>query len=114
MIRIAGLAVVSVMLAGCFVWSAGKDPVGMDLKDVAERAIFGVKAYQAKRGQLPDSLESLVPEFMPASLPLGEMRYNPSERGSVSFAYSPSWPQSGKAICSTNIEEISWKCVGFL
>ena len=86
----------------------------MDLKDAAERVILGVNEYRARHGELPISIEILVPEFISAGLPIREMHYDPKDGGSISFVYTPTWPQSGKGICSTKVKVVSWKCIGFI
>ena len=110
--RAAILIIFCASLCGCFVWAAGKDPAGAKLQAQSEQVAAGLNAYRAKYGALPERLDLLVPEFIPA-LPSPSIRYDRS-RASLAFNYSPSWPQSGQAFCSTGIEHISWHCAGYL
>ncbi len=101
----------SALLSGCL-WEVGKDPRGQRLQAQTEQLIVSIKAYRAKYGSLPDRLELLVPEFIPA--PPERVSFNPFS-GSISFRYQPSWPEPAmSAFCSTNIEQVRWHCAGAL
>jgi hypothetical protein len=101
----------SVMLAGCAVWPLGQDPYGRRLEAEGGRVAAAIRAYRARNGESPSSIVELVPDFLPRA-PDSRLHYDPAH-DQVSFAYS-SFLGSGRAMCSTTIDVIAWKCEGFL
>ncbi|MDI1302672.1 MAG: hypothetical protein PSX71_12260 [bacterium] len=108
-IRIAIVVLLSVLLGACLYWPGGSDPAGSRIKAEMEPVVSAARAYRAKYGAYPTSLDRLVPEFT-ASLPSRvALQYNAAE-GSIGFIYSPSLWRGSVARCRTAIEKIEWVC----
>ena len=77
----------------------------------AAQVIEACRAYQARRGVLPDRLEELVPEFLPAvprakyTLQWGEFTYWASEKESHTLMYV-AFPPFGRRLY--HFEEARW------
>jgi hypothetical protein len=111
-VRTTLVMLVSVILCACMGWPGGNDPAGLKAKAEVESVIEAAKAYRAKFGDYPRSLDLLVPEFI-ASLPSHvALQYNKS-KGVVGFVYSPSIAWGHVAKCTTGIEKIDWTCTDY-
>jgi hypothetical protein len=111
-IRVALLTLIPVLLCACVIWPGGNDPEGLRVKAEVKSVIEAAKAYRAKYGGYPKSLNLLVPEFL-SSLPArAALQYNKSE-GVIGFVYSPSTRWGGAAKCTTEIEQVEWVCADF-
>ena len=110
--RFPGFGVVfSVVLAGCAVWTLGKDPIGRGLEVEGERVAVAIHAYYARNAEYPRSLVNLVPDFLP-EVPDARLHFDPA-RNQIGFAYSP-FLGAGRAVCNTTIDVIAWHCKGVL
>lgn len=97
------------VLAGCAVWPAGKDPKGQELCNNARPVLAALAAYHREQGYYPQSLHELVPRYM------DRIPFNPGlrfhrDKGLVEFAYSPSWPQTQEVYCAAHATETDWTC----
>ena len=107
------VAPVVALISACAVWPAGSDPRGRELKANGEAVLTALARYQQQHGRFPTSLAELAPSYLPAVPARPELRFNPV-LGSVSFVYSPSWPQSGQVSCSAEVGAAEWSCHGYI
>ncbi|HUB84899.1 MAG TPA: membrane lipoprotein lipid attachment site-containing protein [Rhizomicrobium sp.] len=107
--RIVLLTFAAAMLTGCSVWPVDQDPKGMNYRRDADRVIDALQAYHHDKGTFPASLSGLTPAYLPA-LPDGpELRYEPYN-GSLSYRYTPSWPQLRPVWCQSVGNTTEWRC----
>jgi hypothetical protein len=80
-----------------------------------EPLVHALSEFRSDRGKYPDSLEELVPAYLPA-LPKGDANQRPSdpEYGSAADGYSLSFRYSGPGLNSCHFDDNSdvWQCVG--
>ncbi len=106
--RLAAVAAL-VMLSACTIWPVGQDPYGMNLRRNANAAIMALQSYRRDTGALPASLEALVPKYLPAPPDVPGMKYEPGD-GSLSYRYTPSWPQLRPVWCNSVGASTDWHC----
>ena len=88
------------------------DPRGSDLKRGAEPVFTAIEAYERDFGALPVTLEALVPRYLAAREGVASLEYS-VERLSVTIAYTPTWPSTGRVSCTRQIKTSSWQCHGY-
>lgn len=100
--------------AGCAVWPAGEDPKGREYRIQTESIIDLLKRYRQEKGELPTSLDMLVPAYADSLPHVSEiLQYSPKTK-SIGYTYTPSWPQPGQISCSTLIGSGKWSCHGYI
>lgn len=100
------------LLCACVNWPGGNDPRGLRVKAEVEGVISAARAYREKYGDYPDSLDLLVPEYIPALPSHVALQYKKS-KGVIGFIYSPSTWWGGVAKCTTEIGKIEWVCIDY-
>ena len=113
MTRRISVLLFAVVLGGCFPWQPGADPEGARLRARASSVAAAVGRFHEERGRFPASLQELVPSYLPALPKEPEISYN-TKRGSLSFTYTPSWPQAGQVSCSCKVGSTEFHCAGYL
>ncbi len=95
-------------------WPEGDDPKGREYRAQAEFLIGLLEGYRQEKGELPTSLDMLIPDYAD-SLPsvTNILRYSPKTK-SMGYTYTPSWPQPGQISCSTMIGSGEWSCHGYI
>jgi len=101
-------------LSGCAVWPLGEDPKGNDYRVEANALVASLVKYKTDNGELPPSLNLLVPEYIPVLPEVANFAFYSKEKGSLMYSYSPSWPQLGQTSCSTVIGSGKWGCHGYI
>jgi len=97
------------LLSGCSVWPVDNDPKGMSYRQDADRVIQALQSYHHDKGAFPGSLNRLVPSYLSA-LPSGpDLRYSAYD-GSLSYRYTPSWPQLRPVWCRSVGNTTEWRC----
>lgn len=100
--------------AGCAVWPAGDDPKGREYRTEAEFIIELLEMYRQENGDLPNSLNMLVPTYTDSLPSVAEILSYSPETKSMRYTYTPSWPQPGQISCSTKIGNGKWSCHGYI
>ena len=95
-------------LTGCGFWPAGEDPNGRALLERANVVLAAVNNYTSTRGSPPESLQQLVPEFLPAIPVEPEINYY-SKHKDLSFHYSPTLGM-GRCAWSAKVGDTSFAC----
>jgi hypothetical protein len=104
------LAILAVtFVTGCTIWPVGEDPYGMELRRQANATILALQAYHRDTGSFPASLSALSPRYLPAPIDIPRSEYH-AEDGSLSYKYTPSWPQLRPVWCSSVGNATDWKC----
>jgi hypothetical protein len=99
----------TVLLCGCSVWPTDQDPAGMNYRRDADRVIGALQSYHAAKGTFPATLNQLVPSYI-AALPDGPpLRYD-AVTGTLSYRYTPSWPQLRPVWCQSVGDSTEWRC----
>src|ERR1700761_1987631 len=107
--RILLLSVAVATLSGCSVWPVDNDPKGMAYRRDADRVIEALQTYHHDKGTFPANLNGLVPAYI-AALPDGpELKYEPYD-GTLSYRYTPSWPQLRPVWCQSVGNTTEWRC----
>jgi hypothetical protein len=107
--RIVLLSVAAAMLSGCSIWPVDDDPKGMNYRRDADRIIEALQNYHHDKGTFPASLNGLVPGYI-ASLPAEPvLTYEPAD-GSLSYRYTPSFPQLRPVWCRSVADTTEWRC----
>lgn len=92
----------------------GNDPKGKKLRAQAEMLVSAIITYKERNGDLPDTLNDLVPTFINTLPEVASYSfYLPKENGLI-YNYSPTWPQQGRTSCSTTIGSGKWGCHGYI
>jgi len=102
------------MLSGCAVWPMGEDPKGEELRVQANSLVDALVQYKAKNGELPQSLNMLVPKYIKELPAVADVSFYSKEKESLIYNYSPTWPQQGQTSCSTFIGSGKWSCHGYI
>lgn len=105
-------ACLALPLAGCLVWSAGRDPQGQALMQNAVTVQAALNAYIHDHRRGPPSLQDLVPRYLAALPAQPELNYS-ARRGSLVFNYQPSWPEPGVSACEARFGETAFRCVDY-
>ena len=101
-------------LQSCAIWEAGEDPAGKEYRAEAKLIDSALVQYQNDKGILPTKLKELVPTYLNVLPKMAEKVFYSAKKGSLSYTYSPSWPQLGKISCSTEIGSGKWGCNGYI
>jgi len=75
----------------------------------ADRVIDALQAYHHDKGGFPSSLNGLVPAYIPALPDEPVLKYGAYD-GSVSYRYTPSWPQLRPVWCASVGNTTEWRC----
>lgn len=102
------------MLSGCSVWPPGEDPNGKKYRKQANLLIDAAMDYKEKNGNLPSSLQELVPAYINELPDVANKSIYSKETGNLIYDYSPSWPDQGRISCFTVIGSAKWKCSGYI
>ena len=108
------IAIFATLTMGCAIWSPGTDPRGRATKQELAPVVSAIKAFKKDTGGYPKVVEDLIPRYL-SHRPSIDIRFYSDSGGSdcsVSFAYSPTWPQAGRVRCSFKLSEGTWNCVG--
>jgi hypothetical protein len=96
-------------LAGCSVWPVDQDPKGMDYRRNANEVIDALQAWHRDKGAFPASLGALTAGYLRAIPDEPHLDYHPAD-GSLSYRYTPSWPQLRPVWCQSVGNSTDWKC----
>jgi hypothetical protein len=96
-------------VSACTVWPVGQDPYGMNLRREANQTIMALQSYHRDHGAFPDSLASLTPQYLPTPPDVPTLHYEPGD-GSLSYKYTPSWPQLRPVWCRSAGNATDWIC----
>ncbi len=102
------------LIIGCTIWQPGEDPKGKTLISEATQVVESLKIYEKEKGELPEKLEMLIPEYISESSEIVKYLIYSSDKREIALTYSPSWPKLGQNICSTSIDEVEWECIGYV
>ncbi len=103
----------AVMLSGCTIWPVDQDPTGMNYRRDADRVILALQTYRRDKGSFPRDLHTLVPSYL-AALPERPMLDYHTLDGSLSYRYTPSWPQLRPVVCESVSNTTEWRCAEHL
>jgi hypothetical protein len=98
-----------VILSACTVWPIGEDPYGLGVRRSANEVIMALQAYHRDTGSFPIGLGALVPKYLTALPDEPRLQYD-RDVGSLSFRYTPSWPQLRPVWCSSVRNTTDWRC----
>ena len=103
-----------IFLTGCAIWPLGEDPIGKEYRAQANALVEILIQYQKENGELPPSLETLIPKYVSKLPEVASFTFYSKEKESLIYNYSPSWPQQGQTSCGTNIGSGKWRCHGYI
>jgi hypothetical protein len=106
--RLAILAAVT-LLSACTIWPVDQDPYGMGLRRNANATIMALQAYHKDNGAFPADLAALTPKYLPSLPDVPGLHYEYAD-GSLSYRYTPSWPQLRPVWCASVGNNTDWKC----
>jgi hypothetical protein len=98
-----------IALCACSVWPTDQDPAGMNYRRDADRVLGALQAYHSAKGMFPSSLNELLPGYIAALPDEPPLKYNPA-MGSLSYRYTPSWPQLRPVWCQSVGDSTEWRC----
>jgi hypothetical protein len=101
------------LLSACTVWPIGPDPYGMQGRRNANEVIMALQAYHRDAGAFPTTLEGLAPKYLPQLPDEPRFQYD-RDLGTLSFRYTPSWPQLRPVWCSSVGNTTVWRCAEHL
>jgi hypothetical protein len=96
-------------LSACTIWPIGQDPYGLDVRRNANETIMALQAYHRDAGAFPSALGEMVPKYLPSLPDVPRLQYD-RDIGSLSFRYTPSWPQLRPVWCSSVGNTTNWRC----
>ncbi len=100
-------------LGGCAVWPVDQDPAGMNYRRDSDRVILALQSYRHDKGAFPRDLNALVPSYI-AALPEQPVLDYHALDGSLSYRYTPSWPQLRPVWCESVGNTTEWRCAEHL
>ena len=103
-----------IILTGCAVWPLGDDPKGKEYRSQANTLVELILKYKKENGELPSSLEALVPKYIQTLPNVANLSFYSKEQESLVYNYSASWPQQGQTSCSIIIGSSKWACHGYI
>jgi hypothetical protein len=98
-----------VALSACTIWPVGQDPYGMQMRRNANEIVMALQAYRHDTGGFPATVDALAPKYLRAIPEVHALQYHP-EDGSLSYRYTPSWPQLRPVWCSSVGNATDWHC----
>ena len=81
----------------------------MNYRRDADRVIAALQNYHHDKGTFPPSLNGLVPGYI-AALPDAPVLAYRAYDGSLSYRYTPSWPQLRPVWCASVADTTNWTC----
>ncbi|HXM00488.1 MAG TPA: hypothetical protein VN932_11205 [Rhizomicrobium sp.] len=109
MLRKLTLVCALVALSACSVWPIGQDPYGLEVRRNANETMMALQAYHRDTGAFPVTLDGLVPKYLAALPDVPHIQYD-RDAGSLSFRYTPSWPQLRPVWCNSVGNTTNWNC----
>ena len=97
------------LLSACTIWPVDQDPAGMNYRRNADRVLDAIQAYQHDKGALPRSLNLLMPDYLAALPGTPDLHYDFTD-GSLTYHYTPSWPQLRPVWCRSKGDTTEWVC----
>lgn len=108
------LLFITALLQSCAIWEVGEDPAGKNYRAEAELIDNALIKYKNDTGVLPIRLKELIPSYLGKLPSVAEKGFYSAKEGSLTYTYSPSWPQSGKISCGSVIGSGKWSCNGYI
>jgi hypothetical protein len=97
------------LLAACSVYPVAQDPDGLALRRNANEVLMALQSWHRDKGAFPRQLSELVPAYLPELPDTPALRYQSAD-GSLSFRYTPFWPQLRPVWCSSVGDTTNWRC----
>lgn len=109
--KLMSLVALLALFSGCSTYAPGEDKKGVALQDVASQVLTAVRTYMDDNARPPQSLQDLIPKYLPAIPDEPRIRYDLKDLR-LDFLYTQDDKAGAQVACHAAIGETEWVCTG--
>jgi len=97
------------LLTGCSTYAPGEDTYGRQLQGESEAVLAAIHSYMDDTSRVPNSLDVLVPKYLPALPKEPQIVYTP-KTSSLDFEYDQKDKNGLHVHCHALVGQLQWVC----
>ena len=110
MLKLMSFVALSLLLSACAPYAPGEDKKGLQMQGIGVQVLVALRTYMDDNAREPQTLQQLVPKYLPAIPTEPEIHYDP-RGGRLEFSYQQAETNGMLVNCHAALGETQWTCL---